>query len=198
MEHVRTFRRTIHLSIGGIVAISAVNPPLAQAPDTAAFEVASVKPNRSGDNRIMIGIQPGGSFRATGAPLRELVGMAYGTPQPLSAFTCGMRMFPGSFSGGSATMTQLTNALARSVSRTVVDQTGLTGNYDVDLQWTSDQMPQGLRGDPPPGAPPLPAIDPNGPSIFTAVQEQLGLKLESTKGPVDVLVIDRAEQPTPD
>ena len=59
-------------------------------------------------------------------------------------------------------------------------------------------MPQGLRGDAPPGAPPLPPIDPNGPSIFTAVQEQLGLKLESTKGPVDVLVIDRAERPTDD
>jgi uncharacterized protein (TIGR03435 family) len=111
---------------------------------------------------------------------------------------CGLRMFPGNFSGGSATITQLTNALARFVSRTVVDRTGLTGNYDVDLQWTPDQMPQGLRGDAPPGAPPLPTIDPNGPSIFTAVQEQLGLKLESTKGPVDVLVIDRAERPTDD
>jgi uncharacterized protein (TIGR03435 family) len=58
-------------------------------------------------------------------------------------------------------------------------------------------MPQG-RGDPPPGAPPLPAIDPNGPSLFTALQEQLGLKLEPTRAPVNVLVIDRAEQPTDD
>jgi uncharacterized protein (TIGR03435 family) len=79
----------------------------------------------------------------------------------------------------------------------VVDRTGLTGSFDLDLQWTPDQMPQG-REDRPPGAPPLPAIDPNGPSIFTAVQEQLGLKLESTKGPVDVLVIDRVEHPTED
>jgi uncharacterized protein (TIGR03435 family) len=72
----------------------------------------------------------------------------------------------------------------------VVDKTGLAGNYDANLTWTPDQMPQR-----PPGAPELPPVDPNGPSIFTAVQEQLGLKLESQKGPVAVLVIDRVERP---
>jgi uncharacterized protein (TIGR03435 family) len=77
----------------------------------------------------------------------------------------------------------------------------LTGPYEIDLQWTPDQMPQGGPGGPggpPPGGSPFPAIDPNGPSIFTAVQEQLGLKLDSTRSPVDVLVIDHVEQPTPD
>jgi uncharacterized protein (TIGR03435 family) len=54
-----------------------------------AFEVASVKPNTSGENRISIGIQPGGGFRAIGAPLRELIGLAYGIPQPLTSFMVG-------------------------------------------------------------------------------------------------------------
>jgi uncharacterized protein (TIGR03435 family) len=69
------------------------------------------------------------------------------------------------------------------VGRMVRDDTGLTGSFDLDLQWAPDQ----------------PAQEPTASvSIFTAAQEQLGLKLESTKGPVDVLVIDHAEQPTPD
>jgi uncharacterized protein (TIGR03435 family) len=80
------------------------------------------------------------------------------------------------------TMTQVVNGLARmpGLNRTVVDRTGLTGAYDFDLTFTPDQMPQG-RGDPPPGAPPLPAIDPNGPSLFTALQEQLGLGWADTR-----------------
>jgi uncharacterized protein (TIGR03435 family) len=77
----------------------------------------------------------------------------------------------------------------------VVDRTGLSGNYDFDLTWTPDQMPQ---GPPPPGAPQQPPIDPGGPSIVTAVQEQLGLKLDATRGPVEVFVIDNVTQPTPD
>ena len=120
-------------------------------------------------------------------------------PPPLTGRPpCGIRMAPGNMAGGSVSMTQLTTVLSRMVNRTVVDRTGIAEAFDVDLTWTPDQMPQGLQGTPPPGAPPLPPIDPNGPSIFTAVQEQLGLKLESTKGPVDVVVIDRAEHPTED
>jgi len=104
-------------------------------------------------------------------------------------------MFPGALTGGAQTTAQLANALARFVGRTVADRTGLAGIYDIDLKWTPEQL---QRGEAPPGALPLPSIDPNGPSIFTAVQEQLGLKLESTKAPADVLVIDHVEKPTPD
>jgi uncharacterized protein (TIGR03435 family) len=97
-------------------------------------------------------------------------------------------------------MAQLATTLSQQVRRIVVDRTGLTGRFDFDLQWTPEQLP--------PRAPGTPAdqplringadIDPNGPSIFTAMQEQLGLKLDSTNGSVDVLVIDGVEQPTPD
>ena len=78
--------------------------------------------------------------------------------------------------------------------RTVVDKTGLTGTYDIDLEFEPDQA--GLPVVPvTPGAPAPPARD--GLSLFTALQEQLGLKLESERGPVNVLVIDSAELPTP-
>jgi uncharacterized protein (TIGR03435 family) len=68
-----------------------------------------------------------------------------------------------------------------------VDKTGLTEKFDLNLTWTPDQ-----------GASPARSAELNAVSIFTALQEQLGLKLESTRGPVDVLVIDHVEQPTPD
>ena len=82
-----------------------------------------------------------------------------------------------------------------SLNRLVVDRTGLEGTFDMTLRFTPDNMPPFGPGGGPPGLPP---IDPNGPSIFTAVQEQLGLKLDSQRGPVDVLVIDRIAMPTDD
>jgi len=106
----------------------------------------------------------------------------------------------GDIRGGARPMTLLASMLAQVVRRSVVDRTGLVGAFDFDLRWTPDTLPAR-----PPGTPadqPIRMngieIDPNGPSIFTAVQEQLGLKLESTRGPVDVLVLDRVERPAPD
>jgi bla regulator protein blaR1 len=118
-------------------------------------------------------------------------------PQPGERPPCGIRLTPGDMAGGGMSIAQFAFAVARYVNRPVLNKTELAGNFDFDLRWTPEQMPP--AGPPgPPGAPAPPAIDPNGPSIFTAVQEQLGLKLESTKGPVDVVVIDRAEHPTED
>jgi uncharacterized protein (TIGR03435 family) len=271
----------------------------AQGTGDPAFEVASVKPNKSGDGRVAMLGQPGGRFNASNVTLQMLISTAYGTPQPLPNFQilegpdwirsdrfdivakapadtppgpnsqmslmvrtllkerfglvvhnemrelpvyalvmaradrrpgpqlkpaavdcaalmargrgtappptsqpgerppCGVRLTGGNLAGGGSSMAQLAFAISRFVSRPVLDKTELSGSFDFDLQWTPEQMPPAAPAGPP-GAPPLPQIDPNGPSIFTAVQEQLGLKLESTKGPVDVVVIDRAERPTED
>ena len=104
---------------------------------------------------------------------------------------CGMRTVPGRMMAGGYELPDVARNLSNFAGRMVVDKTGLTGTFDLDLAWTPDQIPQGPL---PPGAPP---IDPNGPSIFTALQEQLGLKLDSNRGPVEVLAI-HAERPTED
>src|SRR5262249_37744301 len=103
---------------------------------------------------------------------------------------CGVMGRPGGGKAGGVPVHQIPQLVAQNVQRIVVDRTGLSGNYELDLTWTPEQFPQ-ARGDAPPGAPALPPIDPNGPSLFTALQEQLGLKLESTRGPVDVLVVEK-------
>jgi len=86
------------------------------------------------------------------------------------------------FNGQGLSMTSVAEELSKIAGRVVVDKTGLTGRYDFKLLWTADDAPV-ADGDPP--------------TLFTAVQEQLGLKLEPAKEPVPVLVIDHVEQPTP-
>jgi uncharacterized protein (TIGR03435 family) len=77
----------------------------------------------------------------------------------------------------------LAKILTGQLHRLVVDKTALTGNYDLTLQWTPDGEPVSTDADP-------------APSIYTAVQEQLGLKLQPAKAPVEVLVVDHAAMPT--
>ena len=107
-----------------------------------------------------------------------------------------MLMAPGRIEAGGQPIAMLANTLAQQMGRPVVDETGLTGGYEFTLTF----MPEAGRGmpagPPPPGAPELPPIDPNAPSLTTALQEQLGLKLESTKGSMEMIVIDSIEQPT--
>jgi uncharacterized protein (TIGR03435 family) len=81
--------------------------------------------------------------------------------------------------------------LSRDVGRTVVDKTGLTGIFDWELEWTPQAFSQRSFD-----RERFPTIDPDGPSIFTALPEQLGLRLESQQGQRDVLVIDHVEHPT--
>ena len=84
--------------------------------------------------------------------------------------------------------------LSRALGRIVVDKTGLTGRFDIKLDFALDESQVAALL--PPDAP-LPALpsDSSRPSIFTALQEQLGLKLESRRGPVEIFAIDHAEKP---
>ena len=272
-----------------------IGPSLgAQTPANAAFEVASVRPNKSGDGRVMLGMQPGGRFTATNVPLRLLVRQAFNVqdfqivggpdwitsdrfdvvakapdgveftadvmrpmlrsllaerfklashnetrdmaiyalmkarpdgklgagltpaavdcaaargrrgggpppapPQPGQKMECGMMIGPGRLNAGGMPMSNLATALAPQVGRIVIDKTELTGNYDFEVTYAPEALGGGV------GAPPLVngnpiQVDPNAPNLFTALQEQLGLKLDSQRGPVDVVVIDRLEQPVSD
>jgi bla regulator protein blaR1 len=107
-----------------------------------------------------------------------------------------MRMGRGELNAEGVGLDMLTDNLSNQLGRPVIDRTGLKGNFDFKLTWTPDpgQSMGGFGGPPPPGVDAPPPPDPNGPSIFTAVQEQLGLRLESQKGPVDLIVIDRVEK----
>jgi uncharacterized protein (TIGR03435 family) len=276
------------------VAIGALTAPRAATPSTpdtgtASFEVASVKPNKTGDQRVSIGLQPGGRFNASNVPLRMLLRQAYdiqkfqivggpewlrsdrfdvvaktpegeysanqmrpmlrallaerfklrahhetrempvyalmkarqdgslgpnitpaavdcvavmqsrrggpqpAPPQPRQKIDCGLLIGVGRMNVGGMPMVSLARSLSSLVGRTVMDKTGLTGGYDVELTYA----PEGLGGLPPlPNGVSLPDGDPNAPTIFTALREQLGLELESQHAPVDVLVIDSAEPPS--
>jgi uncharacterized protein (TIGR03435 family) len=285
-------KTTTALLAAGIAVVSATGfaQKIGSGDKPLAFEVASIKPNTSGDWRRAMGPAPGGRFTASNVPARDLIAYAYGvvlgdvgfrivggpkwigedrfdvnasvtgawTPQQMSEMLrtlladrfklaahhetrdlpiyalvaaaggsrlrrseidqaacdarraaiqrrepvpptppgarpiCGTgRTIPGMITAVGWSMETLSAALSPSVSRVVADRTGLAGLFDFDLRWTPDTMPQL-----PPDAPPV-NIDPNGPSIFTALQEQLGLKLESTRGPVDVVVVESVERPTP-
>lgn len=95
--------------------------------------------------------------------------------------------------GGKAPLSELVRVLAVVLNRPVIDQSGFSGLLDVHLAFTPDENTQGL---PPPMPDETRATDPSKPNIFAALQEQMGLKLTSSKGPVEVLVIDHVERPT--
>lgn len=282
------------------ITIGTSRPAGDQTSDSSAansnvtFEVASVKPNKSGDGRVMVTLPPTGRYTATNVPLRMLLQQSYNLqpfqivggpswitsdrfdivakapdgftpdqlrpmmrallvdrfklkahietremptyelvvaradgklgpnlkpaktdckalfaqrrggpppppPQPGQPIECGFMIGPGNMNAGGMAMTELARSLGPLVNRIVTDKTGLKGEYDFQVSYTPEGRGGALGI---PGGPPLgvdaPAGDPNSPSLFTALQEQLGLKLDSQKGPVEVLVIDSVEQPTED
>jgi bla regulator protein BlaR1 len=288
------FNRQLLLIAAGLIAIAApilfgllnATPTRAESQtgntttQLPVFEVASIKPNKTGEPNVSLMFTPNG-FHATNAPLREVIQLAYqvqefqlsgGPPWinserydivakvdgsvaekvdkldmdqhramlrplledrfhlkvhqetkelPVYALLVGkngpklheakpndtypdgikdpdgvarsglMRMGPGGLTAQGLPMATIVRLLSQQLGRTVVDKTGLTGIYDVNLKWTPDSGPASMMG-----ADSKPTPDTSGPSIFTAIQEQLGLKLESRKGPVEVLVIDSAERPS--
>lgn len=107
---------------------------------------------------------------------------ALAAPPPIDSDRpiCGSRGGPGRLSGGGMSMQQLALQLASIAGRTVVDETNLgSAGFDYELRWSADPA------------------NPDGPSIFTAIEEQLGLKLVPKSGPVEVLVIDSISEPSP-
>jgi len=119
---------------------------------------------------------------------------------PLPPAGCGtlrvMLAIPAAqMQGGKIAMAELARSLSLVMDRTVIDRTGFTGLSDIQLSFLPDDSTAAMPP-PPPGA--VPALEMRAPSILTALQEQLGLRLESTKGPVEVIVIDHAERPSAD
>jgi uncharacterized protein (TIGR03435 family) len=123
--------------------------------------------------------------------MREGGGPPPAAPQlPDGRPACGMRSGPGGrLTAGGTSMAGLARLLTVPAGRIIVDRTGLTGGFDFDLEFTPDPAAPG-------GQPPAAPDDANIPSLFTALEEQLGLKLLPLRGPVDMLVIDRVERPS--
>ena len=258
------------------------------APAAKVFEVSTVKPNTTNDNRVMLRIPPGGNFTATGVTLKLLLAEAYGVrdfqitggpnwidtdrwdivakaegvvgqipieelrpmlrklieerfhlkvnveqketsvyalvvgkngaklrptevqPAPPQAAESGppqdlkkgpqgpmLRFGRGEIIAKKITVKMLAQPLGQMLGRPVIDKTELTGEYDFDIKFTPEPG-QGafLPGGPPPGPEAAPPGDATGPSIFTALQEQLGLRLDSQKAPVETIVIEHVDKPT--
>jgi uncharacterized protein (TIGR03435 family) len=287
---------SVSAGLATLPPVHAQTSPVTPSPGGAGapgitFEVASVKPNKSGDQRVMIQMPPNGRYTATNVALRMLLRQAFDVqdfqivggpnwlatdrfdivakppegmtrpeemrlllralladrfklvahnetrempiyslvvaradgklgpklsaakvdcdarfaaarrggpppafPAPGQPVECGFMAAPGNMNVGGMPMLELARFLSPMVGRIVIDKTSLQGRYDFQMTYA----PEGRGFGPGPAGPDAPPVDPNTPSLFTALQEELGLKLESERGPVDVVVIDRVEQPSED
>jgi uncharacterized protein (TIGR03435 family) len=129
-----------------------------------------------------LAIQRAGDEAAKGGPPAP-------NPNTPERLVCGMRISVGRIQFGGRPMTMLTDALTAITQRRVVDRTGLTGGWEFDISFNPPAPPPGREVPPP---------DPNTASLFTVLQEQLGLKLESARLPMPVMVVDRVEPPVED
>lgn len=102
-------------------------------------------------------------------------------------------MNSGKMTAQKISIKSLAENLAGNLDRPVLDMTGIIGVFDLTLEWSRDDGPAAGK---PAGDGVAEAVSPSGPSIFTALQEQLGLKLDTQKAPVEMIVIDRVEKAT--
>ena len=129
-----------------------------------------------------LAIQRAGDEAAKGGPPAP-------NPNTPERLVCGMRISVGRIQFGGRPMTMLTDALTAITQRRVVDRTGLTGFWEFDISFNPPAPPPGREAPPP---------DPDTASLFPVLQEQLGLKLESARLPMPVMVVDRVEPPVED
>jgi uncharacterized protein (TIGR03435 family) len=174
--------------------------------DATRFDIdAKIVPNPAAPRKLTDTQRPGmlkamladrfgikASIEVKTLPVFELVvarsGLKISQSPPGNGADSGINIHPAALTAHEVTMTQLAGALTGILHRSVIDKTGLAGNYDVDLKWTSDNASHSPETNPDTGD--------SAPTIFTALEEQLGLKLQSSKGPVDTLVVDHVEMPS--
>jgi uncharacterized protein (TIGR03435 family) len=110
-------------------------------------------------------------------------------PNTPDHLVCGMRVSVGRIQFGGRPLSVLNNTLTAMTQRRVVDETGLAGNWDFDISFNPPAPPPGID---------VPPANLEAPSLFTVLQEQLGLKLQAGKLPMSVMVVDRVERPIED
>jgi len=161
--------------------------------DSVRFDISAKYPQETSDGDVLLMLQKllGERFGlALHRETRQISGYALvigkGGPKLHAAAKPGpfpmFRALPGHASGASASMSDFADRLSRApfqVDRPVVDLTGLTGRFDLTLEWSPVEES---------------AENGTGPSLFTALEEQLGLRLEPRKMPLEVLVVDRANK----
>jgi uncharacterized protein (TIGR03435 family) len=174
-------------------------PALLRALLTERFSIATHWETRERDVYALVVAHPdrplGPGLKHTEAGCEGTAAVTGGGPSSRRAGrgpSCTMGGEPGNLLGNAVTVEMFGRSIGqRELHRRVIDRTGITGSFDIDLHYRPD-----LGGGRPGGPPPAPP-DPDAPSIFTAIEEQLGLRLVADRAPVDVLVIDRIERPAP-
>lgn len=202
--------RLLSPSVAGLVALATALSLGAMTTTAVAqtFDVASIQRDRDAAFDFedgLIGLAPG-RLTARHSTLRELIAQAYGVrspgvpmpplPPPPSGpvmtplhgrglARCPTMFFTGMISARSASIDTVVDRLTHLMSRPIADATGLTGEFDLDLDYQTGVSAEGDTG-----------LDGAAPALLAALQEQLGLRLDAGRAPVDVLVIDRARPAT--